>query len=124
MMSEEKIKNLKGPIFIFGASGFIGANLLEVILKYRSDCYAITHENRMAWRLRLLNLKPENILFCDILFKNAVQQIFREYRPKTVFNLSSYGAYSKQDSSNLTYETNVIGTLNILEECSDVAAYV
>ncbi len=120
----EKIRNLKGPVFIFGASGFIGANLLETILAYRSDCYAITHDYRHAWRLKLLRLKPENILFCDVLFKNAVQRIFREYMPKTVFNLSAYGAYSKQNSSTLTYETNVIGTLHILEECRDISAYI
>src|ERR1035438_6990878 len=109
----DKIKALKGPIFIFGASGFIGANLLETILQNRSDCYAITHDIRQAWRLKLLNLNPENILFCDILFKNAVSEIFQKYQPQTIFNLSAYGAYSKQDKSNLTYETNVIGTLNI-----------
>ena len=27
---EQKIKNLPGPIFIFGASGFIGANMVEI----------------------------------------------------------------------------------------------
>jgi nucleoside-diphosphate-sugar epimerase/glycosyltransferase involved in cell wall biosynthesis len=120
----DKIKSLKGPIFIFGASGFIGTNLIETILKNRSDCYAITHDVRQAWRLKLLNLRPENILFCDILFKNAVNEIFQEYKPQTVFNLSAYGAYSKQNKSNLTYETNVIGTLNILEECKHINAYV
>lgn len=124
MALEDKIKGLKGPIFVFGASGFIGANLIETILKYRSDCYAITHDIRQAWRLKLLHLHPENILFCDILFKNAVRQIFQQYKPQTIFNLSAYGAYSKQSENSLTYETNVIGTLNILEECGHINAYV
>ena len=114
---DKEILALKGPIFIFGASGFIGANILETILKHRKDCYAITHEIKRAWRLKLLNLNPENILFCDILFKNSVNQIFEKYKPKTVFNLAAYGAYSKQNQNNLIYETNLLGTLNILEEC-------
>ncbi len=121
---EEKIKNLKGPIFIFGASGFIGTNLLEQVLRYRTDCYAITHDIRHSWRLKLLNLQPRNILFCDILFKNSVQQIFKDYQPRTIFNLAAYGAYSKQNQANLTYETNVLGALNILEECSGISAYI
>src|SRR5437016_1253309 len=117
MTSEKEILSLKGPIFIFGASGFIGANLMETILKYRRDCYAITHEMKSAWRLKLLDLNPENILFCDILFKNSVHHIFEKYKPKTVFNLAAYGAYSKQNQTNLIYETNLVGTVNVLEEC-------
>src|SRR6202012_222088 len=46
------------------------------------------------------------------------------YRPETVFNLSAYGAYSKQNNANLIYETNLLGTLNILEECKRITAYV
>ena len=51
---QNKILQLKGPIYIFGASGFIGANLMNTILNYRSDCFAITHNPRSAWRLKLL----------------------------------------------------------------------
>src|ERR1035438_10369835 len=121
---QKKITSLKGPIFIFGGSGFIGANLLETILKYRQDCYAISHDTQQAWRLKLLNIKQENILYCDILFKNSVAGLFEKYKPETIFNLSAYGAYSKQDDVNLIYETNLIGTLNILQQCKHIAAYI
>ncbi len=120
----EKILSLKGPIFIFGASGFIGANLLDTILKVRNDCFAITHDIRSAWRLKLLQIKPENILFCDINYPNSVTNIFEQYHPQTIFNLSAYGAYSKQQKTNLIYETNIIGTLNILEQCKNISAYI
>jgi dolichol-phosphate mannosyltransferase len=121
---EERVQALTGPIFVFGASGFIGANLLETLLKYRDDCYAVTHDLRGAWRLKLLCPKQTRILFADILFKNSVRQIFREYQPRTIFDLAAYGAYSKQDQTNAIYETNLVGALNILEECAGVAAYV
>lgn len=121
---KEKIQQLQGPIFIFGASGFIGANLLETILKYRKDCYAITHNPRYAWRLKLLEIATENILHCDINYKKSVESLFKEYQPKTIFNLSAYGAYSKQNNVGLIYETNIIGTVNILEMCKDIKAYI
>ena len=121
---QEKIQNLQGPIFIFGASGFIGINLLETILKYRKDCYAITHNPRSAWRLKLSETPPENILHCDINYKKSVETIFSQYNPKTIFNLSAYGAYSKQNNTGLIYETNILGTVNILEVCKDVKAYI
>ncbi len=121
---EEKIKALPGPILIFGASGFIGANLLDTFLRFRTDCYAITHNSRYAWRLKLLNIPPENIVFCDITYKNSISKVFETYKPKVIFNLAAYGAYSKQNNTSLILETNVIGTLNILENCKDIKAYV
>ncbi len=120
----EKIKTLPGPIFIFGASGFIGANLLETLLQVRNDCYAITHNSRYAWRLKILNIPTENIIFCDINYKNSINQIFEAYQPKIIYNLAAYGAYSKQNNANLIFETNVLGTLNILEACKEIKAYI
>jgi dolichol-phosphate mannosyltransferase len=119
-----KIKQLKGPIFVFGASGFIGANIVSSILKIRKDCYAITHNPRNAWRLKLLNIPDENIIHCDINYRKSIENIFTEFHPKTVFNLAAYGAYSKQKNINLIFETNIIGTVNILESCKDVSAYI
>lgn len=120
----EKIKSLKGPIFVFGASGFIGANLFQEIYSIRQDCYALTHDATKAWRLKLLNVPFENIIHCDILSNNSVQDVFEKYKPQTIFNLAAYGAYSKQSNVNLTYETNVIGTVNILENCNPEMVYI
>ncbi len=121
---QEKIKKLDGPIYIFGASGFIGANLIKDIFSVRQDCYAITHDANSAWRLKLLNLPTGNILHCDITSSVSVKNLFDAYKPKTVFNLAAYGAYSKQSNVTLIYETNVNGTVNILECCGDVSAYI
>lgn len=124
MPIDQRILALKGPIFVFGASGFIGANLFETLLRHRRDCYAITHDTRGAWRLKLLATPDENILYGDILFRNSLRELFRKYQPGTIFDLSAYGAYSKQDNASLIYETNVLGLVNILEECPAVSAYV
>jgi nucleoside-diphosphate-sugar epimerase/glycosyltransferase involved in cell wall biosynthesis len=120
----EKIEKLKGPIFVFGASGFIGANLFNDIFKIRKDCYALTHDATKAWRLKLLNVPFENIIHCDILSNNSVLEVFEKYKPQTLFNLAAYGAYSKQNNVNLTYETNVIGTVNILQNCTKEMVYI
>lgn len=124
MELSHKIKLLNGPILIFGSSGFVGSNLLYEILKVRSDCFAISHNPRAAWRLKKMAIPEKNILHCDITFKKSVQKLFDQYNPKTIFNLSAYGAYSKQSSANLIYETNLEGTLNILEECQSISAYI
>ncbi|HYV91007.1 MAG TPA: NAD-dependent epimerase/dehydratase family protein [Chitinophagales bacterium] len=120
----EKVKRLEGPIFVFGASGFIGANVFNSIFKIRSDCFALTHQYLQAWRLRLLDVPYENIIHCDVTLLSSVKNVFEKFHPQTVFNMAAYGAYSKQQNVNLIYETNVLGTLNVLGNCGDVAAYV
>ncbi len=121
---QDKIQALKGPIFVFGASGFIGANLFKDIFKVRKDVYALTHDSQKAWRLKLLNVPSENIVHCDIVSKVSVEDTFENFKPKTIFNLAAYGAYSKQKDATLTYETNVLGTHNLLENLSSDAVYV
>ncbi|NTW32462.1 MAG: NAD-dependent epimerase/dehydratase family protein [Bacteroidetes bacterium] len=121
---DDKIKKLEGPIFVFGASGFIGANFIENIAKNRKDYYAITHDSNIAWRLRLLNIPFENIIHCDITSKHSVDSAFKKYNPKSVFNFAAHGAYSKQTDTNLIHETNYIGTLNILQACENVSCYI
>ncbi len=121
---EEKIQRLPGPIFVFGASGFIGANLFKEILAVRADVYALTHDAQKAWRLKLLDAPAENIVHCDIVSTASVRTVFDAFQPRTVFNLAAYGAYSKQSNVTLTYETNVIGTVNLLEASDSETVYV
>ena len=120
---------LAGPIVVFGASGFIGANLFEQLSRVRqtagsSDVYALTHDATKAWRLKLLDVPAENIIHCDILSDASVQDVFGKIKPRTIFNLAAYGAYSKQKNVVLTYETNVLGTVNILENCTPDMVYI
>jgi len=123
-LSREHILQLPGPIFVFGASGFIGTNLFDQLFRVRPDCYALTHDATKAWRLKLLDVPAENVIHCDILSNNSVRDIFQRYQPRTIFNLAAYGAYSKQKNVNLTYETNVLGTVNILENCTPETIYI
>ena len=118
------IHSLKGPIAVFGASGFIGANLLRLIKPHRSDYIAVIQRPSAAWRLNLLGIPKDSIALCDIEDASAVGSLMREKAPSTVFNLAAYGAYSKQNEIELIYRTNILGTLNILEACSGISAYV
>lgn len=112
----DEVKKLEGPIVIFGAGGFIGANLLRTILQYRTDVYAVTSKPFVPWRLD--DVSHDNILHCNITKKDQLENLFKQHRFKTIFDLAAYGAYSKQDNVDLIYETNFIGLLNLLEIAS------
>ena len=89
---------------------------VRTILEYRSDVFAVTSKPFIPWRLDDIN--PANILHCNIIKKDQVENIFKQHRFKTIFDLAAYGAYSKQDKVDLIYETNLMGLLNLLEIAS------
>lgn len=112
----EEVKKLQGPIVVFGAGGFIGANLVRTLLQYRDDVYAVTSKPFIPWRLD--DVPPQHILHCNITRKAQVEQIFTTHKFKTIFDLAAYGAYSKQDNTELIYQTNFMGLLHLLEIAS------
>lgn len=118
-----KIKGLQGPILVLGASGFIGANLLRLLLKYRSDVYG-TASRLPAWRLD--GLPEENLLLADLLIPANLNTLLDHVHPLTIFDCVSYGAYSFQDEADLIYRTNVNVTVALLEELSrrGIHAYI
>ena len=109
----DQVIRLDGPIVVFGAGGFIGANLVRSLLQYRTDVFAVTSKPFIPWRLDDIN--QNHILHCNIIKKDQVEKIFREQRFKTIFDLAAYGSYSKQDIVELIYQTNFNGLLNLLE---------
>ncbi|WP_240432909.1 NAD-dependent epimerase/dehydratase family protein [Taibaiella koreensis] len=112
----KEVDRLEGPIVVFGAGGFIGANLFRTILAKRNDVYAVTSKPFVPWRLD--DLDQSRILQCDITKRAEVAHLFDEYRFRTIFDLAAYGAYAKQDNVERIYDTNVMGLLHLVEEAS------
>ncbi len=110
-----KVKALEGPILIFGAGGFIGINLLKSLLLYRKDVYGASHDFINSWRLLNNKIPMSNLINCDITEHGRVEDVIKEVKPKTIFNLAAYGAYSKQKEYNKIYATNFNATTTIIE---------
>ena len=118
-MLKEKISKLEGPIFVFGAGGFIGINLFNTIFQYRDDVYAITQDPRNNWRFIINDIPQRNIVSCDINDIIILNDTLNEYNPRTIFNLAAYGAYSKQKEYKKIYNTNFNSAINIIELMKD-----
>ncbi len=118
-----KIEELHGPILVLGASGFVGANLMRMLLEVRSDVYG-TALRRPAWRLE--GLPESNVLIVDLLVESNLVRTLDELEPLTVFNCVAYGAYSFEQDEDLIYRTNVNFIVRLLEELQTrhIRAYV
>jgi nucleoside-diphosphate-sugar epimerase/glycosyltransferase involved in cell wall biosynthesis len=120
---EAKIKRLQGPMLVLGASGFVGANLLRTILRYRDDVYG-TASRLPAWRLE--DLRSENIIVTDLLVDSNLDAMLDTVKPRTVFDCVGYGGYSFETDAGLIYETNfnLIGRLLGRLERRTIACYL
>ena len=78
---------LKGPIFIIGASGFIGANLFYSLKALRDDVYACSRNPQKSWRLT--GVDSAYLLNVDITESEKLKDIIINFLPATFFNLSA-----------------------------------
>jgi len=113
----EEAKKLPGPILVVGGSGFIGARLFYSLSNCRDDVFACSKYAKQSWRLSFAD--PRKIMNLNILNFEYLQKVIEELNPKTVFNLSSYGAYSRQMDVEKIHITNYIGALNLVRVLMD-----
>ncbi|MBB1598189.1 NAD-dependent epimerase/dehydratase family protein [Achromobacter sp. UMC46] len=117
------IKALKGPVLVAGASGFIGANLFKMILAQRQDVFACVRREK-GWRLADVN--DDNIVAVDLNDSAATKNLIDTLEPKTVFDCTSYGAYSFEEDPALIYRTNFQALVNLVGLLSKtpIVAYI
>lgn len=106
------VLSLPGPILITGAGGFVGSHLLKNLIEIRDDVFGTTRTSD-SWRLKALGI-PSSIKI-DLTDKVKFHALLESIKPKVVFNLAAYGAYSHQNLIDLTYEVN-IGVVETLSE--------
>lgn len=120
--------DLKGKtIFVTGAAGFIGSNLVKRIFKDVPDTKVIGIDNMNDYydvRLKEARLdelsKNSSFVFVkgSIADKNLINKIFKEYKPQIVVNLAAQAGVRYSITNPDAYiEANLIGFYNILEAC-------
>jgi nucleoside-diphosphate-sugar epimerase len=102
-------------VFVTGASGFVGANLVRRLLGDGHEVHVLLrHEN--AWRLQDL-ASDLRVHVADVRDSQRLLQVIGTIRPEWVFHLAVYGAYSWQTDRSVMFDTNITGTGNLLEAC-------
>jgi nucleoside-diphosphate-sugar epimerase/glycosyltransferase involved in cell wall biosynthesis len=101
---------LKGPILVLGGGGFVGANLVQRLLRTRSDVVAVVRR-LPAWRLA--DLDRRHLLEVDLTSAAELRQMVEAVRPRTVFDCAAYGAYSFETDTDLIYRTNFTGLVTL-----------
>jgi polyisoprenyl-phosphate glycosyltransferase len=106
------VKALRGPILVLGAGGFVGANLLRILLRYRDDVYGVVRV-LPAWRLD--GVERRHIFEIDLTDLAATRNMVGKIGPATLFDCIAYGAYSFETDHELIYRTNFTALVQLVE---------
>jgi dolichol-phosphate mannosyltransferase len=101
---------------VTGASGFVGANLARRLLRDAHEVHLLLRQDHEHWRLD--EIRGEVVLHeADLGDRDVLDPIIRTIRPDWIFHLAAYGAYSSQTDAHRMVQTNIAGTINLVEAC-------
>ena len=126
-MVEYNVKLNGKKIFVTGAAGFIGANLVKRLLNTYDDITVIGIDNLNDYYD--VSIKQERLIAFEnnpafvfvkgnIADKTLITEIFEKYRPDVVVNLAAQAGVRYSITNPDAYiESNLVGFFNILEAC-------
>ena len=116
---------MTGSYLVTGSAGFIGGRVAQLLLANDDEVTGIDNFNDAydvrvkEWRHRQLEAQSRyTFLRADICDLDGLRSVFASSRFDAVINLAARaGVRPSVEEPRLYYETNLIGTLNLLEMC-------
>lgn len=111
------MERLKETILVTGGTGFIGSHLVaELTAKgYKTVVVDIEHQSKSFFGVNKL-YKKSHVVLADIRDRTEMEEVFKTYKPSAIFHLAAEPIVSSAYSNPYnTLETNIMGTVNILE---------
>jgi UDP-glucose 4-epimerase len=103
-------------VIVTGGTGFVGANLVRRLLKDGHQVHLLVRRGYSPWRIRTIR-KEVHIHQVEFQDAKALGSIVGRIRPDWIFHLATSGAYSWQTDLSAMVQTNIVGTINLVQAC-------
>ena len=111
---------LKGyKVFITGATGFVGSNLVRRALQQGAEVYVNIRTTSNLWRIKDV-IDDITIVNTDITQYEKLKDNLHKIHPNIIFHTAAYGGNALQNDFNTIIESNIIGTANVVRCCKDI----
>tara|TARA_B100000401_G_scaffold405712_1_gene320745 strand:- start:931 stop:1686 length:756 start_codon:yes stop_codon:yes gene_type:complete len=109
---------MKKKVIVTGGLGFIGSNLIELLLEknyFVINIDKVTYSSNFYNTKEFTNLKNYKFIKCDINDKRLKKILFK-YKPVCIFNLAAETHVDRSiDDPSSFIKSNILGVYNLLE---------
>ena len=110
----------KNKVIVTGGLGFIGSNLIELLLKKK---FHVINLDKVSYSSNFYNVKDfqknkkYKFIKCDILNKKKISNILEKEKPIALFNLAAETHVDRSIDTPFPFiKNNILGVFNLLEK--------
>ncbi len=103
-------------VLITGASGFVGTDLARFLLSRGHEVHLVLREGHAQWRLQDI-IHDVRVHIADLCDADGLTTAVNIARCEWIFHLAAHGAYSSQIDTAKIINTNIMGTVNLVQAC-------
>lgn len=107
-------------VLIAGATGFVGSNFAYKFVELGHEVNLLIKPESNLWRVEGIKNKTK-LHYVDLADAEELDKFISELKPEIILHFAAYGAYQgNQQDINLTVNTNLLGTVNLINACSKI----
>lgn len=102
---------------VTGSTGFIGACLVHKLVEIGCTVHVVIREDSNTWRVNDI-MDNLHVHIADLTNYTEINKVVKIVQPDVIYHLAAYGAYHSQTDTTKMIQTNIVGTMNLLNACS------
>lgn len=102
---------------VTGSTGFVGSCLVHKLVQMGFRVHVVIRNESNTWRINDI-LDKLFVHIADLANLFDINKIVKDVQPDIIYHLAAYGAYHFQTDTTKMIQTNITGTMNLINACS------